>query len=766
MRDSGFPGAHTHLLTGWKESSITTLHAVRRGAFAVVLALIALALIQSCSQQKLGGLVLPNQPPTVELSQVPAPADTSGTYVYELSWAGFDADGRVVGYFYTLDPPSVTGSDTVWVGTHANRATFTFRADSITSGQATRARSFHTVAVYCMDDRGTRSPVVFASFTSTTVAPTVHILSPSPSALLSAALAPAVRIDWSGDDPDGVGSRLPAYYRTRLFPETADLSVDDILANPDTLRVLHAPAFADWDSLPGAAHGTELRNMTPGQRYVFAVVAVDRAGAYSPVFSPTSNLLAFHVESAASLGPVITLSSPSFSFTFPGGGIFISPDSFVHAEFAADAPFQLSWSAKPNSGSFISGYRWAIDIASLDDATPRADESADFAHWSRSSPSTSITLPAFSPPPGRTAETHLFYLEADDDLGLRSLAVLQFTVVRPTFDRELLVVDDTWFAPDRGLVGSCVASPSGNWPAAAELDTFLYAVGDKPWRCYPTGSRSTPGLFAGYAFDTLSTHLTPANQLTLQKLGHYRNIIWMNDLNSAFFFELDAHTTIRPRPLLREWTTPPAQDPLVIWIQQGGRLWMLGGGAAMASLRSFNAARSPDNTFSNALGELVPGSLLYDSAHWRSEVTMLRSTRAVRSPRAVGGWAGAPDYSRLPGTLDEKSPATDPVPPLRASGFYQTAYFAEYLSKFNRVGENDPSDPASPTVSALDTLYETVGGESGSGFPLMTLYHGRDNPPFVFSGFPPWYFQRAQAIRLVDFVLQDIWGLHRQPVPR
>jgi hypothetical protein len=48
----------------------------------------------------------------------------------------------------------------------------------------------------------------------------------------------------------------------------------------------------------------------------------------------------------------------------------------------------------------------------------------------------------------------------------------------------------------------------------------------------------------------------------------------------------------------------------------------------------------------------------------------------------------------------------------------------------------------------------------------MTLYHGGENPTFVFSGFPVWYFQRAQAIPLVDFVLQRIWGLSRQPVPR
>jgi hypothetical protein len=48
----------------------------------------------------------------------------------------------------------------------------------------------------------------------------------------------------------------------------------------------------------------------------------------------------------------------------------------------------------------------------------------------------------------------------------------------------------------------------------------------------------------------------------------------------------------------------------------------------------------------------------------------------------------------------------------------------------------------------------------------MTYYRGLECGPVMFSGFPIWYFQRAQAIQLVDFVLQQVWGLTRQPVPR
>src|SRR5207344_1576195 len=48
-------------------------------------ALFLAAGLAGCSSAKFGGMLVPNQPPTVELSQVPATADTAGTYAYEVS---------------------------------------------------------------------------------------------------------------------------------------------------------------------------------------------------------------------------------------------------------------------------------------------------------------------------------------------------------------------------------------------------------------------------------------------------------------------------------------------------------------------------------------------------------------------------------------------------------------------------------------------------------------------------------------------------------
>jgi hypothetical protein len=286
------------------------------------------AVVTSCGKMKLGGTLLPNQPPTVQLTQVPAATDTSGTYAYEVSWSGFDPDGRVVRFWYTVDPPSRALADTVWVKTTANRQLFIFRSDSVASGSATRARGYHTVAVKCEDDQGAFSPVATASFTSTTITPLVQILVPAPSKLLARAVAPVVRIDWQGTDPDGIGTTQPVAYRWKLFGASSEFTPLQALADPDSVRRFYAPTFAGWDSVGGDVRSVSLHDLVPGQDYLFVVVAIDQAGAYSPVFSGEVNMLQFHVDPTLTLGPQISIRSLALSYTFPSGGFFTDPSTY------------------------------------------------------------------------------------------------------------------------------------------------------------------------------------------------------------------------------------------------------------------------------------------------------------------------------------------------------------------------------------------------------------------------------------------------------
>ena len=131
-----------------------------------------------------------------------------------------------------------------------------------------------------------------------------------------------------------------------------------------------------------------------------------------------------------------------------------------------------------------------------------------------------------------------------------------------------------------------------------------------------------------------------------------------------------------------------------------------------------------------------------------------------------------PDYSLLPSPLTQKTQASDPYPtyaPNRTvlGDFYQTIFAAEALTKANTITQRIETAPGVFTEQPmLDTLYSTTSGAIGPNKPIMTLYHGPENAPVVFSGFPLWYFQREQAIGIADFVLGTFWGMPRRPVQR
>jgi hypothetical protein len=49
----------------------------------------------------------------------------------------------------------------------------------------------------------------------------------------------------------------------------------------------------------------------------------------------------------------------------------------------------------------------------------------------------------------------------------------------------------------------------------------------------------------------------------------------------------------------------------------------------------------------------------------------------------------------------------------------------------------------------------------------MTVWHGgTDGRIQVFSGFQLWYWRREHQLQIVDWVLQQAWGIPRENVPR
>jgi hypothetical protein len=726
----------------------------------VITALIALS---GCSD-RLRLNALDNQAPevTLDAARDPDKAPEGATHLVE--WSGRDADGRVDHFRVAINPKTLDDDDPAWVVTTDRRwSVLAPRRAGIGAAGRDRtetaphheARDFDLIAVQAVDDRGALSTPAVRAFFEDNVAPTVQITSPEPNALVVVPVPTSVTIRFNGIDPDGETGE-PVYYKFLLLGPGSEFPIQVALADPDSLRRFYAPDFDGWSVAvhePGEGGEAVFSGLAPDTRYLFAVVAFDAEGAYSPVFSLSTNMLNMRSVVAEATGPRLTVITDVLSYTSPSGGL---PGQTIDLEYPAGTLVHLRWFAQSLPGTRLLEYRWALDPRDLDQELRRPRGGRDLHNWRPWSPD--LTSAAIGPFAG--GETHDLVIEARDELGFRSRLTVRIHTVAPTFEGELLIVDDARLTPDE-LQGDCVRPPIGVWPTAAELDTFLYARGNTPWRCYPAGTITPPGLFAGYGFDTLGTR-TGSNDATvpLEILNRYRHVIWIVDARSATFTRPGSDPA-QPITALRYMSLPGRVNTLAAYIRGGGKVWLLGGGGAQATLLPWN---SPINdggglTWSNTQGELVTGRFMYDFVHWRSEIQAATAPMFIN--RFLGrnpAWPGVPNYERTPLQMRLKSFALDPLPPGRTgqspSVFYRSTIDAEFMSQQNFVIENGES--------ALDSLYRAITfllPPTPAQRVTMTYYHGEENPPVMFSGFDIWSFTRADCQSLVDFVLQDVWGL-------
>lgn len=751
---------------------MSVFRAGRARVAGVALCCVLGSALAGCSREALP--VLPNVRPTIEVTQAPVNANQPFYYGYELRWAGYDADGYIAYFRYAVDPPTTPDAETTWVRTEANRQSFLFKADEVSSGSDQTAQGYHTIVLQAIDDRGGVSAPVHRSLTSFTVAPTVQIVQPPPNKFFPPQFGPSLYLKWVGNDPDGRGTNKPVKYKFRLFNlESPDFPFEKLLTDPDSVRRRWAPRFSDWDSCGGDTTEATFRNLVPSEKYMAVVVAFDEAGAFSPVMAPEMNMLYFSVSIRGGLGPKLTVFGEGVYYTFPIG-VLNDPATFLRAEVAAGRPIHFDWFGETQGGSYVAGYRWMVD-GNIGDNTPREDEDspAEFNRWSRWSPLTlGVDLPGYSP--HGESEEHTLYLEAIDNNGILSRVGVRFVVVRAVFDKSLLVIDDTRLPGDvrgtGGYTGCFTFSRPSVWPNAAELDTFFFARGGVPWRCMlPAGTQSPPGIFSGYDYDTLGTRFLPRGALTLQRLSRYRHVIWYTD-NKGARNTNDPDVTADPMSQLRWFTGEGRSNPLTTWISQGGQLWMSGGGCATAL--QVNGDKPPYDIYSSEAGELGPGRFMHDIMGWRSEITA-RSLVQATAPEHPRARSTSPiDYTGLPDNLFERRVDTDALaiyaPNRGYSDFYQSSHVGEGISKRNAVIEDrEPGPGIRRDASVLDTVYLSLGGQLGSGKPIMTVYHGGFTGQVqIFSGFQLWYWSRDHQIQLLDWVLQRVWKLPRRNVAR
>jgi hypothetical protein len=732
-----------------------------------------------CGKMTPRSLLTANQPPVITLER---PTLEGGTDESRLAvrWTARDPDGRVDHYVYAVDPARVDLVDSKWT-TRENEATAGCAPHG--DGAPGRNRAAARGAASLRGAGGGRrwrvsDPAVVATV-GDNIAPQVFIDSPQINSIFATIVPPSLKIQWHGWDDDGQVVK----YQYRLFtaqnPDFPGISdfISLVMANPDTLGALYAPGFAGWDSSGPSKTSAIYQGLTPLQSYLVAVTAIDNNGDYGPVSSPYGNLLKFVVNDDASFNPRLCVSAAFFNYCESTGG-----DVDVAYEIPDGAGVRVQWVGIPAIARDIAGYRWVLDPLDPTDLKDRDNPNQDPNHWSGWSLGATSTI--VGPFTDDVATEHVLYIQVRDDVDRRSMVRIHFTLARMTHERDLLVVDDTRLHPDMLAPDGSTAPPSGIWPTAAELDTFLYARGGYVWRGYPPGTLSPRGLMDGYPLDTLGTIGLVGGVVPLSVLGRYQHVIWFTDDVGATYTNPPGFA-LAPTTSLRLMSSPGAYSTLAAYVGQGGSLWLSGGGAAYATLVNWGKRNTPPDDWTNADLELIPGRFMYDAPHWQSAIAVRPGRQGlINTPdfapwdnAALGrGWSGQgmdhsltqPNYTKLiadpvMNVLRGRTCATDPPPPLRVcNSFYLVpSYPAEYIGRNPQFGpvpnfireDADPRPNHEDIQSTLDTLYTAVGGSIPGALPVMTYTMGSSRGRGVL-GFPFWFFQKQQATKLVDFVLQ------------
>jgi len=418
----------------------------------------------------------PNRPPETRLSSGPPDSTNSTNYRVHLFWSGSDPDGTIDHYDYILvdhrpSASSITGppddprtvivvpplpDDPRWTSTNANDTLIVTVADVLRrdprpdpnnpndTNEVVRSTTFerwHTFFVRAVDNEGVEDVTPeYRSFNSRTIAPTVRLTDPIKPA--QTFLGPkTIVFNWDGDDPVGDGTNIaPVASRWVLLPVRKVQNT--FIGFPDSLyylpRYARWSSWKNWDASDGSGRQAIVPNLqhtgTPGLGfYLFAVQAMDEAGAVTPVFDSDTggkNNVA-KVQVSDFVGATLTVTERVLgTYNFVGGSRPVVLDMAAGQEIV----FRWHGDAKGYGGT-IRGYRYGWNIRN-----PQNDQ-----EWDQSWGLNVLR----STPRKFNSGSQRFFIECRDNAETVTRAEFELVVRQVTRTKDLLLVDDTEQPDDR-----------------------------------------------------------------------------------------------------------------------------------------------------------------------------------------------------------------------------------------------------------------------------------------------------------------------------
>ena len=674
--------------------------------------------------------LIPNQIPGIKISGGPLDGSRAA-YTARIFWAGWDEDGVVVHFEYTVDPPiaftleeieapeSAPGitveeilgptqdQDTLrvskvvegrrisfdWVETTEFSRIFAFQTpdpDSVIQGGRLEPGStysgMHTVYVRAVDNEDAYSKVDRIGFEAFSITPTSEISRPRTDQEISN-LGPLLFAAWEGLDPDSPeANKKPVGYIYKIIRlDTLDPPVSPVLISSPNILFKKG---GDWIYQSADTAKIVLNLGTPGQ-YIFGVRAVDVAGATEPFLDFGRN--AFKFQAFPNGGkPILTVSEPTIgSFQFRG------LNQIAEAEVPARIPLRFRWSATAEDyGGDIEGYSWGVNIIDLDRDGPDSG-------WSGWGPLFGNFEPIILQQPG----IHLVYVRVRDVAGAITLGTIFLTVVDFTFDREVLFLDDSF---DR------------IFPRDSQHDTF--------WR---ERLRAYPGFAGTQIFEH---HVQGPDDLTLaavppdlEDLGRYKLLIW-ECLGSGY----DGQTALLKLSAIR--------PVLAAYLSAGGKLW-LGGRMTIGATMTTADGRFADLFYPKE--NLAEGMFAWD--YLKLHTTKLNNDKGALERNKL---AQAIPFPNNPVIYDTLNVDQSKLRVVQIAASHADAVFDPIFAE---------SEVNPPFIGDLDTLYVygaagnvLLGTSSGYHNRLVAFrWHDPDPDPLhgrvQWFGFPLYFFRDGEV---------------------
>jgi hypothetical protein len=178
----------------------------------------------------------------------------------------------------------------------------------------------------------------------------------------------------------------------------------------------------------------ELSGLVPNSRALLAIVAIDRDGAYTPVFSLSTNMLYMNVAHPDAPGPRIGLTGPSLSYLQPAGQL--EPGPQVTFDVVPGQELPLEWYALASPGA-VSEFRYGVDLPS--DALGWDDTGRGWSAWSRNVAGTTLRVSGTDP--------IVLTIQARDSYGLRSMLQAEFKPTQAAVELDAASAGETLRSP-------------------------------------------------------------------------------------------------------------------------------------------------------------------------------------------------------------------------------------------------------------------------------------------------------------------------------